>query len=83
MATKATKVDVIEILADFIEVYPGTKISARGLAKYADCLVEYNVEDVEKAMYSLLRKSRYFPTIADICEEIRGKKKYTPENGYI
>lgn len=78
-----TKTAIVKVLGEYLEVYPGTKISCKGLLKYADCLAEYKPEDVDKAMTSLLRKSKFFPTVADICEEIKGKKKYTPENGYI
>ena len=75
---------VVCILAEYIEVYPGTKISAKGLAKYADNLSEFSEEDVRKAMEALLRQCKFFPTIAAIYDAIMGfKGKYTPENGFI
>lgn len=79
----AATMHVVALLADFVEVYPGTQISAKGLVKYSEVLEVYNLEDIERAMNSLLRKCKYFPTVAEICEEIHGKKKYTKENGYI
>lgn len=63
----ATRKEIVEILADYIEVYPGTKISGKGLVLYAENLEEFDAASLRKAMNKLIRTCKFFPTIAEIC----------------
>jgi hypothetical protein len=79
---EATK--IYDLLEKELDAYPASNISLKGLSLIAERLDRrYSYEQVEKAMTSLAYKARFFPSLAEIVEEIKSDvmNSFTPE-GY-
>jgi hypothetical protein len=73
---------IYELLVEEYKTYPSCQITPEGLGKIAERLDKrYSYEQVERAMNRLSYKSKFFPSLAEIVEEIGGNATRTPE-GY-
>ena len=71
-------VKIYELLVKEYRTYPTCQITPEGLTVIAERLDRrYSYEQVEKAMTSLAYKARFFPSLAEIVEEITGGKNNT------
>ena len=72
------KAKIYELLINEVKAFPNSQISPDGLALIAKRLdSRYSYEQVERAMDKLAFKTRFFPTLAEIVEEITGGKNNT------
>jgi hypothetical protein len=77
-------VKIYELLVKEYKTYPTCQITPEGLTVIAERLDRrYSYEQVEKAMNRLSYKARFFPSLAEIVEEIKSDvmNSFTPE-GY-
>ena len=67
---------IYKLLAEELKTYPTCQITMEGLGKIAERLDKrYTYEQVERAMNRLAYKAKFFPSLAEIVEEIDGKDK--------
>ena len=63
---------IYELLMNEMKAFPSSQISPEGLALIAKRLdSRYSYEQVEKAMGRLAFKTKFFPTLAEIAEDIQ------------
>lgn len=75
-------VKIYDLLVDEYKTYPACNITPEGLTKIAERLDKrYSYEQVERAMNRLSYKSKFFPSLAEIVDEIGDNATHTPE-GY-
>ena len=64
---------IYDLLMEECKTYPTCNITPKGLTKIAKRLdSRYTYEQVETAMNSISYKSKFFPSLAEIVEEIKG-----------
>ena len=61
---------ILKILAMYLEAFPHSKMEPSGLVIYAKALGDYPVEHIKKAMDKVIITSRFFPSVAEIIENI-------------
>jgi hypothetical protein len=72
---------IYDLLAREFTAYPSCNITPEGLTLIAERLdKKYSYEQVERAMGRLAYKAKFFPSLAEIADEI-GSKNLTAE-GY-
>lgn len=75
------KAKIFKLLVNELRAYPNPQITPEGLGLIAERLDKrYTYEQVERAMGRLAYKSKFFPSLAEIADEI-GSKNLTAE-GY-
>ena len=74
--------DLGNIIFRLAKAYPGTTLDGETVSIYLEELAGYSPEDVTGAARSLLRSSRFFPTIADFVSAIEGPQ-VTPEDALL
>lgn len=73
---------IYELLVEEYKTYPSCQITPEGLGKIAERLDRrYSYEQVEKAMNSLSYKTRFFPSLAEIVENIEKSSVYRKPDG--
>ena len=78
-------IKIYDLLMKEYKTYPSCNITPEGLAMIAERLdKKYSYEQVEKAMGRLAYKAKFFPSLAEIVEEVKAaepRAQYTAE-GY-
>jgi hypothetical protein len=75
------KAKIFKLLVNELRAYPNPQITPEGLGLIAERLDKrYTYEQVERAMGRLTYKAKFFPSLAEIADEI-GSKNLTAE-GY-
>jgi hypothetical protein len=62
---------IAKMLATFLAAYPQTKMNPSGLVLYSKTLKCFSLPEIEAAMTKLLATSKFFPSIAEIIDEIK------------
>jgi hypothetical protein len=69
---------IYDLLMKEYKTYPACNITPEGLTMIAERLdKKYSYEQVERAMGRLAYKAKFFPSLAEIAEEITGGKNNT------
>jgi hypothetical protein len=77
------KAKIFKLLISEIKTYPNPQITPEGLGMIAERLdKKYSYEQVERAMGRLAYKSKFFPSLAEIADEIGGGKPNLTAEGY-
>ena len=77
------KAKIFKLLISEIKTYPNPQITPEGLGMIAERLdKKYSYEQVERAMDRLAYKAKFFPSLAEIAEEIGGSKSNLTAEGY-
>jgi hypothetical protein len=72
------KAKIFKLLVNELRAYPNPQITPEGLGLIAERLDKrYTYEQVERAMGRLAYKAKFFPSLAEIAEEITGGKNNT------
>lgn len=72
------KAKIFKLLVNELRAYPNPQITPEGLGLIAERLDKrYTYEQVERAMGRLAYKAKFFPSLAEIVEEITGGKNNT------
>jgi hypothetical protein len=73
---------IYELLVEEYKTYPSCQITPEGLGKIAERLDRrYSYEQVERAMNRLSYKARFFPSLAEIVENIEKPSVYCKPDG--
>lgn len=68
------KAKIFKLLISEIKTYPNPQITPEGLGMIAERLdKKYSYEQVERAMGRLAYKAKFFPSLAEIVEEIQAR----------
>ncbi|MBE6105981.1 replicative helicase loader/inhibitor [Anaerovibrio lipolyticus] len=62
---------ILKILAMYLEAFPQNRMEPSGLVIYAKALNKYSPETVKQAMDKLIMTSKFFPSVAEIIENIQ------------
>lgn len=66
----------LKILAAYLEAFPHSRMEPNGLVIYAKALSCYPAEVVKKAMDKVIITSKFFPSVAEIVENIESVTGY-------
>lgn len=73
----ADKREIIDIMKKYSAAYPSSGLKKEGVELYVKALERFDSSEIDFAMNVLLTKCKFFPTIAEIHEQISPRK----ENG--
>ena len=77
------KAKIFKLLVNELRAYPNPQITPEGLGLIAERLdKKYSYEQVERAMGRLAYKAKFFPSLAEIAEEIGGSTPSFTAEGY-
>ena len=69
------KAKIYELLMNELKTYPTCQITPEGLAKIAERLdSRYTYEQIEEAMNRLAFKAKFFPSLAEIVDNIQAHR---------
>ena len=76
-------IKIYDLLMKEYKTYPACNITPEGLTMIAERLdKKYSYEQVERAMGRLAYKAKFFPSLAEIADEIGGGKPTLTAEGY-
>lgn len=73
------KQDITKLLAPYMLAFPSSKADQGTLIVYANVLAGFNLSEIEAALNKLLLTAKFFPSVAEIVEEIEAVKNYARE----
>lgn len=74
------KKEIAELLTRYLSAFPTSKIDGKGIAIYATVLQSHTVAEVNAAMLKLLNTCKFFPSCAEIVEQIGKLKAHATES---
>jgi len=65
---------IMKLVAKYLPLYPVTanRMTAESLQIYARNLQDLSLDNIEKAMNDVIKKSKFFPTVAELREAAYG-----------
>lgn len=72
---------IVDMLGTYLEIYPESKLSAKGLAMYSRPLRRYSLEQIRIAMDKLSETSEFFPKPVHIIKEINNLAVHVATEG--
>lgn len=76
MDNKSHQVQIIKTLTPYLAALPQSKINEGSLIVYARALSPLSIAQIDAAMLKLMRTSKYFPTIAEIFEQVENIQQF-------
>lgn len=70
------EVEIVKMLTPYLLAYPHCKANEGTLVIYARALSAYNIAEINAAMLKLMRICRFFPTVAEICEQVENLRQF-------
>lgn len=70
------EVEIVKTLTPYLLAFPHCKANEGTLVIYARALSSYNVVEINAAMLKLMRICRFFPTVAEICEQVENLRQF-------
>lgn len=76
------RLEIVKLLTPYLMAIPQSKMNSGSLVVYAKALRNFSIAEIETAMLKLMRtwKNFYFPTIADILEQINSMRDMVTGN---
>ena len=71
--------EIIKTLAPYLLAFPSCKANEGTLVIYARALSAYNVGEINAAMFKLVKSCKFFPTIAEIGEQVENLRQFVRE----
>lgn len=68
--------DIVDTLIPYMAMFPDCRLDSQGLRLYACSLNEYPAIKVRLAMQKLIKKTKFFPRVADIVEAMNELQEY-------
>lgn len=68
MADLAHQTAIVKLLSPYTALFPNCKLTGESLALYARSLDMYPLAVLQTAIEYVIRKSKFFPTVAELCE---------------
>jgi uncharacterized protein YfkK (UPF0435 family) len=68
------RLEIVKLLTPYLMAIPQSKINSGSLVIYAKALKQFSIAEIEAAMLKQMRTLRYFPTIAEIFEQVEVMK---------
>jgi hypothetical protein len=76
IAMKRHQAEIVKILTPYLMAMPQSKINAGSLVVYARALSVLNTAEIDAAMLKLMRTMKFFPTVAEIFEQVEDVKRF-------
>lgn len=76
----AQEVEIVKILTPYLLAFPSCKANEGTLVIYARALSAYNVGEINAAMLKLMKICKFFPTVAEICEQVDKLRQFVRED---
>lgn len=72
--------EIAGLLKPYVMLYPHCKLDDAGRMLYGKVLCEYSLLEIDTAMIKLLRECKFFPTVAEIVEQIKKMRDIVQDN---
>ncbi|WP_196602102.1 hypothetical protein [Pectinatus frisingensis] len=73
---KLHQIEIIKTLTPYLAALPQSKINEGSLIVYARALSTLSIAQIDTAMLKLMRTSKYFPTVAEIFEQVENLQQF-------
>ena len=73
---KIHQAEIVKKLTPYLTALPQSKINAGSLVVYARALSSLSIAQIDAAMLKLMRTSKYFPTVAEIFEQVENLQQF-------
>lgn len=73
---KLHQIEIIKALTPYLAALPQSKINEGSLIVYARALSSLSIAQIDAAMLKLMRTSKYFPTVAEIFEQVENIQQF-------
>ncbi len=73
---KLHQVEIIKVLTPYLAALPQSKINEGSLIIYAKALSDLSIAQINAAMLKLMRTVKFFPTIAEIFEQVENIQQF-------
>lgn len=72
----ANEVEIVKTLTPYLLAFPHCKANEGTLVIYARALSGYNIGEINAAMLKLMKICKFFPTVAEICEQVENLRQF-------
>lgn len=73
---KKHQAEIIKTLTPYLMALPQSKINSGSLVVYAKALSSLSITEIDAAMLKLMRTMKWFPTVAEIFEQVDDVKRF-------
>ena len=70
------EVEIVRTLTPYLLAFPHCKANEGTLVIYARALSGYNIGEINAAMLKLMKICKFFPTVAEVCEQIENLRQF-------
>lgn len=76
MGSKEHQAGIVKLLTVYLTAFPQSKMDDAALVIYAKALCSLSLDQLNAAMLKLMRISKFFPTVAEIFEQVDNIQKF-------
>lgn len=70
------EIEIVKVLTPYLLAFPHCKANEGTLVIYARALSAYSVSEIHAAMTKLMKICKFFPTVAEICEQVENLRQF-------